>query len=111
MDVDTCLDSSDSDAIRIRGTRVGLEHIVEGFLQGWTAEDIARTYPTLELKQVYAAICHYLHNQEKIDSYLARIRELDDAAYRQWLEAPCPPAVKRARELRRLGQQAPAPSR
>lgn len=65
-------------ALRIKGTRVGLEPIVAHFQEGQTPEQIARSFPTVTLAQVYAAIAYYLENKERIDSYMAESqRELE----------------------------------
>jgi ribosomal protein L30/L7E len=36
-----------------------------------TPEEIAQSYRTLNLEQVYATILYYLHNQEAVSKYLA----------------------------------------
>lgn len=62
--------------IRLKGTRIGIETILYEYLdRSLTPEDIARTYPSLTLEQVYATILYYLQNQEAISDYL-----------RKWLE-------------------------
>ncbi len=46
--------------IRIRGTRVGIETVLNDYLKwGKRPEEIAASYPTLELEQVYATILYY----------------------------------------------------
>ena len=58
--------------IRVRGTRVGIETVLYEFIhQSQSREAIARRYPALTLEQVYATITYYLHNQTKIQAYLA----------------------------------------
>ena len=37
------------DAIRLRGTRVGIETVVRDYLEGASPEEIALRYPTLTL--------------------------------------------------------------
>ena len=58
----------------IRGTRVSLDSIVYGFLDGRTAEDIAQSFPVLTLEEVYGAITYYLAHRADIDAYLERSR-------------------------------------
>jgi uncharacterized protein (DUF433 family) len=57
--------------VRIGGTRVALEQVVEPFRQGVTPEEIALRYATLDLADVYATVAYYLHHREPVDEYLA----------------------------------------
>jgi uncharacterized protein (DUF433 family) len=58
--------------IRIRGTRIGIETVLYDFIhRGRAPEEIAQSYPTLDLEQVYATITYYLHNKEEVSQYLA----------------------------------------
>ncbi len=60
-------------AIRLKGHRIGLEHIVERYNDGYSAEMIVHELPSLSLEQTYAAITYYLHNKEAVDAYMAEI--------------------------------------
>jgi len=55
----------------VRGSRVSLDSIVYGFLDGQSAEAIAQAYPVLTLEQVYGVLTYYLANRAEIDAYLA----------------------------------------
>lgn len=89
---------SDSD-IRLKGTRIGIETILEDFFNGSGPEEIAIRYINLTLEQVYATITYYLHNQEKVDTYMRIWREYTDRASREADENP-PEVVKRLRRLK-----------
>ncbi len=80
----------DADDIRIKGTRIGIEIVLEDYLSGVSPEEIAVRYRTLTLEQVYATITYYLYNREEIDAYLARWRAYVEAA---WLEQQHNPSV------------------
>lgn len=54
----------------IEGTRISLDSVVYGFLNGESPESIAHNFPLLELEQVYGGIAFYLANRELIDQYL-----------------------------------------
>ncbi len=54
----------------IRGTRVSLDSVVYGFLNGDSAEAIRDNFPSLNLAQVYGAITYYLEHQDDVDRYL-----------------------------------------
>ena len=53
------------DDIRIKGTRVGIETVLDDYLGGASPEEIAARYRTLTLEQVYATITYYLHDRSK----------------------------------------------
>jgi uncharacterized protein (DUF433 family) len=58
--------------IRLKGTRVGIETILYDFIyKSRTPEEIAQTYSSVTLEQVYATILYYLHDRESVSQYLA----------------------------------------
>ncbi|MFN6541259.1 MAG: DUF433 domain-containing protein [Nostoc sp. EkiNYC01] len=61
-----------SDDIRLKGSRIGIETILNEYIyQRQSPEAIADIYTTLTLEQVYATILYYLHNQESVTQYMA----------------------------------------
>lgn len=91
----------DRDTIRIKGTRVGVEILLEEFSKGMPPEEIHKSYPTVTREQIYATITYYLHDQDKMDAYLKRSREAAEAAYQEWLRNHTPsPLEERLRKLR-----------
>lgn len=54
----------------IAGSRVSLDSVIYGFLNGESPESIAQNFPVLDLEQVYGGITFYLANRELIDQYL-----------------------------------------
>lgn len=86
--------------IRLKGTRVGIETILHDFLY-WkrTPEEIAQSYPTLTLEQVYATILYYLHNQELATQYLNNWREHSQRMREEQRLNPSPAAL-RLRQLK-----------
>ena len=81
---------TDKGAIRVQGTRVSLDTVIACFSQGYTAEDIVRSFDTLKLRDVYAIIAYYLDNKEAVDAYIRR-REAEAAELRREIEAQYPP--------------------
>ena len=67
----------------IQGSRVSLDSIVYGFLDGRSAESIAQSFPAVSLRQVYGAIAFYLGHREEVDSYLAESRADFDSLRRE----------------------------
>ena len=56
--------------VRVAGTRVTLETIVDAFELGATAEEIAQQYPTVALVDVYSVITYYLRHRPEVEAYL-----------------------------------------
>lgn len=77
-------------AIRIKGTRVGIEIVIEQFLKGADPREIQRLYPNLTLVQIYATITYYLFNKEKIDAYIEEEIKHAEVAYEEQLKNPSP---------------------
>ena len=81
---------TDQGAIRVQGTRVSLDTVIACFSQGYTAEDIVRSFDTLKLRDVYAIIAYYLDNKEAVDAYIKRQEEKGKEIRRKF-EALSPP--------------------
>ena len=99
MQIEDYFDFLAPNDIRIKGTRVGIETVLDEYLDGGhTAEQIQQSYPTLNLEQVYATILYYLRNHSAVDAYL---REwLEDSLRRQREQDTNPsPAVRRLKHL------------
>ena len=93
--------------IRIKGTRIGIETVLYDFIHRLRSpEEIANTYPSLTLEQVYATILYYLHNKEAVSKYLADWMEWGREMRRQQ-EANPSPGIQRLRKIKaeRLARQ------
>jgi uncharacterized protein (DUF433 family) len=81
--------------IRIKGTRVGIETVLYDFIhRSRSPEEIAATYPSLTLEQVYATILYYLHNQEAVSKYLAEWMEWSTTMRKQQEANPSPEMLR-----------------
>jgi len=70
--VDTIPISKDANGvIRVSGTRVTLETLVESFRQGGTPEEIAQQYPTVPIGDIYEIIGYYLRHSAEFEAYFA----------------------------------------
>ena len=58
----------------VNGSRVSLDSVVYAFCAGQTPENIAQSFPTLSLTDVYGAITYYLGHRQEVDDYLAKAR-------------------------------------
>jgi uncharacterized protein (DUF433 family) len=66
------LESHSPDDIRVKGTRVGIEHLLSAYLAGGLPEEICLEFPTVGLEQVHGVIAWYLGNREEANAYLHR---------------------------------------
>ncbi len=98
--MDEYFDFLNPDDIRIKGTRVGIETVLDDYLNAMSPEEIAVRYPTLTLEQVYATITYYLHNQREIEQYLNRWRNYAEQAWQQQQQHPSS-AIQRLQALKR----------
>ena len=80
------LKTDDHGVIRVSGTRIPLDTIVDAHRRGQTPEDIVASYDTLKLPDVYAVIAYYLTHQAQVDDYLAE-REHAAEALRAQIES------------------------
>jgi hypothetical protein len=64
---------------RVGKSRVLLELVLGSFKRGESPEAIVRSYPTLDLADVYAVISRYLANPAPFDEYLRQCDEQAEA--------------------------------
>lgn len=54
----------------VAGKRVSLDSIIHAFLDGYSAEAIVESFPSVSLEEVYGAIAFYLADRPALDAYL-----------------------------------------
>jgi uncharacterized protein (DUF433 family) len=86
--------------IRITGTRITLDVVINQFKLGATAEQIHDSFPAASLKDIYGAIYYYLEHTDAVEAYM---REQQQAASetRLWVESQPGNRVLRERLLAR----------
>jgi uncharacterized protein (DUF433 family) len=100
MQLEDYFDFQRPDDIRVKGTRVGIETILYDFIhRSRTPEEIAQSYPSVTLEQVYATILYYLHNQEAVSAYITDWLEWSHQQ-RKAQELNPHPAAARLRKLK-----------
>ncbi|MBZ8181313.1 DUF433 domain-containing protein [Oscillatoria salina] len=88
------------DDIRLKGTRVGIETILYDYIyHARTPEEIAQTYPTITLEQVYATILYYHHEKSKVSQYIADWLEWSHKMREEQRKNP-PPGIKRLMDIK-----------
>lgn len=95
------VDATKDGRMRVSGTRVLLDLIVEAYRRGETPEHIVQMYTTLTLEQVYLAIGYYLRHRQTVDDYIRRMDEEAEGLRREW-EAEHPPNVTLTQLVARL---------
>ena len=91
------LDILSEDDVRVAGTRVGIEHLLQGYQAGAIPEQLAVEFPSVTLEQIHGVIAYYLGNQKVVDAYLQRWRKA--SLQRQSLSGNAADVVLRLREL------------
>jgi len=102
MENDRYLEILSPDDVRIRGTRVGVEHLLTEYLSGRLPEELAIEFPTVSLEQVHGVLAWYLRNREEVDAYLRRWKARSHFARQEQAKAVPSEVVQR---LRRLTEQ------
>jgi len=102
MQLEDYFDFQRPDDIRVKGTRVGIETILYDFIhRARTPEEIAQSYPSVSLEQVYATILYYLHNKEGSSKYIADWLEWSHQQQKAQQLNPSPSALR----LRKIGKE------
>jgi uncharacterized protein (DUF433 family) len=94
-----------ADEIRIKGHRIGIEDVVNYYVQGYSPEQIQAELPPLNLEKIYATITYYLHNRTKIDAYILRLQQWREQEYQDWAAEPSP-LIERLRQVKKEREQA-----
>jgi len=90
MQLEDYFEFLEPEAIRIKGHRIGIEHILAYYREGFGPEEIAQEFPGLSLDKIYATITYYLSHRTEIDAYLVRVRARDEQDYEAWAAHPSP---------------------
>ena len=102
MEIEQYFNFLSDDDIRIAGTRVGIETVLYDYIhRSRTAEQIADTYPSINLEQVYATILYYLQNREKVEAYIVDWIEHGERMRREQAKNPSAVTLR----LRRLAAE------
>jgi uncharacterized protein (DUF433 family) len=85
--------------VRVGGTRVALDLVINAHKEGATPQEIAERFTSLRLPDIYAAISYYLRHQAEVEAYLTQREQLAEAI-RQEIEAKPNPVRDRLCALR-----------
>jgi uncharacterized protein (DUF433 family) len=74
-----------ADEIRLKGHRIGIEDVLNYYLEGYTPEEIKVNLPTLDLEKIHATITFYLRERSQIDLYLKRVEKRQENNYQEFI--------------------------
>jgi uncharacterized protein (DUF433 family) len=104
MQLEDYFEFLDSDDIRIKGHRIGIDNVIQYYLQGYSPEQILEELPSLNLEKIYATLTYYLHNRVEIDAYMLRLAKWREQRYQESLANPSP-LMQRLRALKAQREQ------
>jgi uncharacterized protein (DUF433 family) len=90
MQLEDYFEFLDPDDIRIKGHRIGIDDVIDYYLQGFTPEQILEELPSLNLEKIHATITYYLHNRAEIDASMLRLARWREQRYQEAAANPCP---------------------
>lgn len=99
MQLEDYFDFLSPDDIPIKEHHIGIDNVLDYYLEGYTPEEIAANLPTLSLEQIHATITYYLHNRPEIDAYLLCLVKWGEQRYQEWAANPSP-LVQRLRAVK-----------
>jgi uncharacterized protein (DUF433 family) len=104
MQLEDYFDLQGDNIIRLKGHRIGLEHLLAYYQEGYTPDQIAGEFPGVTLEQVYAAIMYYLTHRVEVERYLMHTQDRAEQDYLAFLAHPSPLSQRlKAVRQQRLG--------
>lgn len=108
MHIDEYFEQLNTNDIRLKGTRVGIESILYEYIhREQSPEAILKRFPSITLEQIYATILYYLHNKTVIDDYMTEWLSFGQRMRTEQAKNP-PPVVARLRQLKQRQQKSVA---
>ncbi|BAY74022.1 hypothetical protein NIES25_04300 [Nostoc linckia NIES-25] len=104
MQLEDYFEFLDPDDIRIKGHCIGIDNVIQYYLQGYSPEEILEELPSLNLEKIYATLTYYLHNRVEIDAYMLRLAKWREQRYQESSANPSP-LMQRLRVLKAQREQ------
>src|SRR5437879_464021 len=89
---------------RVGGTRVTLQTLIGFYLQGESAEELARGFPSVKIEDIYATLSYFHRHRAEVERYLEE-QERWAAGTRREMEKLFPPGGLRERLLARRNEE------
>jgi uncharacterized protein (DUF433 family) len=81
MQLPAILTAEHDGSIHVTDHRIELEHIIELFQAGYTANALHHHFPTLSLPLIEQVLVYYEQNRTEVDAYVAESRAIADRFY------------------------------
>ena len=94
LDVAQYLDVQAADDVCVKGRRIGIEHIIYAYNEGYSPEEIANRFAGLELKVIYTLIAWYLHHRTEVDAFIAQLDARSKSARHEWVYQRSPASLR-----------------
>ncbi len=104
MQLEDYFEFLDPDDIRIKVHRIGIDNVIQYYLQGYSPEEILEELPSLDLEKIYATLAYYLHNRVEIDASMLRLAKWREQRYQESSANPSP-LMQRLRALKAQREQ------
>jgi uncharacterized protein (DUF433 family) len=85
--------------IRIKGHRIGIEDVLNYYLEGFAPEEIQANLPTLSLEEIHATITYYLHQRSQVDLYLKKLQKNKEQSYQKF-KSNTPAIVQKLKKIK-----------
>jgi uncharacterized protein (DUF433 family) len=82
-------------AIRLKGHRVDLEHVVREYNNGMNMAELLERFDTLNQAKIQACIDYYLAHKQAVDDEMRRLDEEQERAYAEQQKDPRIIALKK----------------
>lgn len=105
MQLEDYFETVGEDDIRLKGHRIGIDTVLDYYLQGYSPEQILVELPSLNLEKIHATITYYFHNWAEIEAYLRRLNDWREQRYQEWLAQEPSPVGQRIRAFKAQRQQ------
>lgn len=86
-------------AIRVAGTRVGIEHILREYFGGASPEELALRFPTVSLEQIHATITFFLAQRRQVIEYLQSVWQQQASDWERQEADPSPFVISLRQKL------------
>jgi uncharacterized protein (DUF433 family) len=86
--------------MRLKGYRIGIEHVIRCYNEGFSPEQISQEFPGVDLKIIYTILAFYLQNKNTLDHYINQQIFLTEQRMNQDDKKPPLPVVERLRNIR-----------
>jgi uncharacterized protein (DUF433 family) len=100
MQLEDYFDFQNPNGIRIKGTRVSIEHVIYAAGEGLTAGQIRQEFPSLTLEQVHACLTYYYGHRAEVDAYMAKQEAEWEQDMKRQEQSERPEVVKRLLQMR-----------